>query len=132
MATNPITRSSGNVFQDLGLPDSVGLMAKAQLTQKLARIIERRKLSQAQVAKLLEIDQPKISMLLRGRFDGFSIERLMRLLTALEQNVKIVVTPARLKETKSVTLVAKERYDLERSVNHAPLRSLAARHRSTT
>jgi predicted XRE-type DNA-binding protein len=92
---NPITKSSGNVFEDLLLPDAPGLMARAQLTRQLAKVIQRKGLNQVQAAQRLGIDQPKISALLRGRFEGFSIERLLRFMNALDQEVKIVVRPAK-------------------------------------
>ncbi len=92
---NPITRSSGNVFEDLLLPDAPGLMARAQLTRQIAKVIQRKGLSQVQAAQRLEIDQPKVSALLRGRFQGFSVERLLRFLNALDQDVKIIVKPAK-------------------------------------
>jgi predicted XRE-type DNA-binding protein len=92
---NPITKSSGNVFEDLLLPDSPGLMARAQLTRQIAKVIQRKGLKQVQAAQQLGIDQAKISALLRGRFEGFSVERLFRFLNALDQDVKIVVKPAK-------------------------------------
>jgi|SRR5689334_9971367 predicted XRE-type DNA-binding protein len=101
---NPITKSSGNVFEDLLLPDAPGLRARAQLTRQIAKAIERQKISQSVAAQRLGIDQPKISALLRGRFEGFSVERLMRLLTALDQDVKIVVKPAKAGTRGSVTV----------------------------
>ena len=101
---NPITKSSGNVFEDLLLPDAPGLRARAQLTRQIAKVIERQKISQSVAAQRLGIDQPKISALLRGRFEGFSVERLMRLLTALDQDVKIVVKPAKAGTRGSVTV----------------------------
>jgi predicted XRE-type DNA-binding protein len=92
---NPITKSSGNVFEDLLLPDSPGLMAKAQLTRQIANVIQRKGLTQGQAAQRLGVDQPKISALLRGRFEGFSYERLFRFLNALDQDVTIVSKPAK-------------------------------------
>jgi predicted XRE-type DNA-binding protein len=88
-----ITRGSGNVFFDLGLPDAANLEIKAGLVSQISRIIERRRLTQIQAARILGIDQPKVSMLLRGRFEGFSIERILRFLTALDQDVQITVAP---------------------------------------
>ena len=72
------TVSSGNVFADMGLPNPEELLAKADLAIQISRIIEERGLTQAQAAELLAIDQPKISALVRGRLEGFSIERLTR------------------------------------------------------
>jgi predicted XRE-type DNA-binding protein len=90
-----MTRGSGNIFRDLGLPDSSNLEIKAELVLRISRIIERRRLTQMQAAKILGIDQPKVSMLLRGRYEGFSIERILRFLTALDQDVKITIAPKR-------------------------------------
>jgi predicted XRE-type DNA-binding protein len=95
-----VTRGSGNVFRDLGLADAELLQAKADLAFVISRIIESRKLTQAEAARILGVNQPKISALLRGRLEGFSIERIMRYLAALDQDVKIEVTPkARAKPT---------------------------------
>jgi predicted XRE-type DNA-binding protein len=90
-----IEESSGNVFADLGLKDPEELLAKAQLVQRIADIIAERKLTQARAAKLLGVDQPKVSALLRGKLGGFSIDRLFRFLNALGRDVEIVIRPAR-------------------------------------
>ena len=90
-----IEESSGNVFADLGLENPEGLLAKAALVQRIADIIAERKLTQAGAAKLLGIDQPKVSALLRGKLDGFSTDRLFRFLNALGRDVEIVIRPAR-------------------------------------
>jgi len=88
-----ITRGSGNVFADIGLPDAEEYMTKAKLAYRICDIIEERKLTQAQAAKVLGVDQPKVSALVRGRLEGFSIERLLRYLNALGRDVEIVVRP---------------------------------------
>jgi predicted XRE-type DNA-binding protein len=85
------TTSSGNVFRDLGAPHPEDAIAKAELTAKIAAIIAERRMTQAAAAKVLGIDQPKVSALLRGRLSGFSTERLMRFLTTLGSEVQIVV-----------------------------------------
>src|SRR3954453_20144730 len=87
--------SSGNVFADLGLKNPEELLAKAELVQRISDIIAERKLTQARAAKVLGIDQPKVSALLRGKLDGFSIDRLFRFLNALGRDVEISVRPAR-------------------------------------
>lgn len=84
--------SSGNVFADLGLADSEDLLAKAELARQIASIISHRHLTQAAAAHLLGTTQPKVSDLLRGRLEGFSIERLIRFLTCLDRDVHIVVS----------------------------------------
>ncbi len=86
-----VTPSTGNVFADLNLPDATELHAKARLGAAIARIIERRRLSQVQVAALLGISQPKVSALLHYKLEGYSVERLMRFLVALDHDVEIVV-----------------------------------------
>lgn len=86
-----VSRGSGNVFRDLGLRNPDELLAKTKLAARIVHIVEARKLSQTQAAKLLGIHQPKVSQIYRGRLDEFSLERLMRFLTALDQNVRIVV-----------------------------------------
>jgi predicted XRE-type DNA-binding protein len=83
--------SSGNVFADMGLPDADELDTKARLGAAINRIVERRGLTQAEVAAALEINQPKVSALLHYKLEGFSVERLMRFLVALGQDVEIVV-----------------------------------------
>ena len=74
------TVSSGNVFADLGVPNPEEALAKAELAHKIIVLIRERGLTQVQAAKLLGIDQPKVSALIRGRLTGFSLERLMRFL----------------------------------------------------
>ena len=90
-----IEESSGIVFADLGLAAPEELLAKAELVQRIADIIAERKLTQVRAAKLLGIDQPKVSALLRGKLDGFSTDRLFRFLNALGRDVEIVVRPAK-------------------------------------
>jgi predicted XRE-type DNA-binding protein len=85
------TVSSGNVFADLGLPNPEEALAKAELAHKITVLIQDKGLTQVQSAKLLGIDQPKVSALIRGRLSGFSLERLMRFLLMLGQDIKITV-----------------------------------------
>lgn len=85
------TVSSGNVFADLGLPNPEEALAKAELAHKITVVIRDKGLTQVQAAKLLGVDQPKISALIRGRLSGFSLERLMRFLLLLGQDIKITV-----------------------------------------
>jgi len=82
---------SGNVFKDLGLKNPEELLAKAKLASRLIDVVESRKLTQTQAAKILGVDQPKVSLIYRGRLDDFSIERLMRFLTALGHDLRITV-----------------------------------------
>ena len=86
-----VEESSGNVFADLDLPDADELYAKAQIVYRICEILEERKLTQAKAAALLEIDQPKISALMRGKLSGFSTDRLFRFLNALDRDIEIVI-----------------------------------------
>jgi predicted XRE-type DNA-binding protein len=83
--------SSGNVFADLGLPNPEEMLIKAELASQISEIITKQHLNQAEAAELLGVDQPKVSALMRGRFTGFSIERLFRFLNALGRDIEIVV-----------------------------------------
>jgi predicted XRE-type DNA-binding protein len=88
-------RGSGNVFADLGLPNPEQELLKAQLTLQIYRIVQQRGLTQAQAGAVLGIQQPHVSALLRNRAGNFSVGRLMEFLTALGQDVRITVKPAR-------------------------------------
>src|SRR5439155_22107085 len=85
--------SSGNVFEDLGLQDAAALLAKAELVSRICDIIAKRGLTQAQAAKILGVNQPKVSALMRGNLDGFSSDRLFRFLNALGIDIEIAVKP---------------------------------------
>ena len=87
----PVTAGSGNVFADMGLPEPEEELTKAQLASHIRQVIKRQRLTQIAAAALMGIDQPKVSALHNGRLSNFSSERLMRLLTALGQDVDITV-----------------------------------------
>ena len=87
----PVTPSNGNVFADIGLPEPEEELTKAQLATHIRQLIKHRRLTQAAAATIMGIDQPKVSALLNGRLANFSSERLMRLLTALGQDVDITI-----------------------------------------
>jgi len=84
---------SGNVFADLGRPRPVEALAKAELARKIGAIIEHRGLTQVAAAQMLEVDQPKVSALMRGRLAGFSLDRLVRFIVLLGSDVEIIVKP---------------------------------------
>jgi predicted XRE-type DNA-binding protein len=86
---------SGNIFADLGLPNSEEHQLKAALVVQLSRLIKARKLSQIDASKLLDIKQPDLSKILRGHYRGYSVARLMRMLTAFDQDVEIRTRPHR-------------------------------------
>ena len=86
-----VIRGSANVFADLGFTDGAERQAKLRLAFALNHLVEARKLSQADAARVLGLTQPKVSALRHYKLSGFSIERLMNLLTALDQDVEIVI-----------------------------------------
>lgn len=92
--TIDVEEGTGNVFADLGLPNPEERLAKADLAIRIAGVIRARRLTQAGAARILKIDQPKISRLLRGQLSGFSTERLMQFLTLLGRDVEIVIKTA--------------------------------------
>ena len=102
-----VTRGSGNMFADLGLPDAAERQAKLRLAYALNQVLDERKLSQADAAKVLGVTQPKVSALRHYKLAGFSVERLMNLLTALDQDVEIVVRQKpRSKRAARISVVA--------------------------
>lgn len=97
---------SGNVFEDLGHPRPAEALAKAELARKIAALVAKRGLTQAAAANVLQIDQPKVSALVRGRLSGFSLDRLVRFLVLLGSDVEIVVKPRARSTGKARVLVA--------------------------
>jgi predicted XRE-type DNA-binding protein len=87
--------SSGNVFADLGVDNPEEALAKSELARQIGNLIKKKKLTQRQAAEILGIDQPKISALIRGRLRSFSLERLIRFLNELGQDVSIMISPVK-------------------------------------
>jgi predicted XRE-type DNA-binding protein len=86
--------SSGNVFADLGFPDSEQELLKAKLTLQIHRLLKEKGLTQQEAAKRLGTRQPHISALMRLKPVSVSVGRLMEYLTILGQDVEVVVKPA--------------------------------------
>jgi predicted XRE-type DNA-binding protein len=86
---------SGNVLKDIGVPNAEEHLVKAQLVFKIDTILKKRGLKQVEAADLFGVRQPDVSKMLRGEFRQFSVERLLRFLVALDQDVEIVVKPHR-------------------------------------
>ena len=90
-----VAESSGNVFADLGLPNPELELLKAQLTLQIHTILKNSGMTQVQIAKILGVQQPQVSLLMRNRAGNFSVGRLMEFLTALRRDVDITVRPTR-------------------------------------
>lgn len=102
-----VTRGSGNVFADLGFPDAADRQTKLRLAFLLNEALKERRLTQTAAASALDLGQPKVSALLNYKLDGFSVERLMTLLTALDRDVEILVKrKARTRNGGRITVVA--------------------------
>jgi predicted XRE-type DNA-binding protein len=95
MRTKGYDSGNRNVFKDIGLPNAEEHLVKAQLVFKIDTIMKHRGLKQVEAADLFGIKQPDVSKMLRGEFRQFSVERLLRFLVALDQDVEIIVKPHR-------------------------------------
>lgn len=93
--TETVTPSSGNVFADLGVPDAAIALAKADLAHRISQVIRERKYSQVEAAAMLGVTQPKVSDIVRGKLEGFTLDRLLKFLVRLGQEVEISVRPAK-------------------------------------
>ena len=101
-----IETGSGNVFADLGRPDADTHLLKAEIVTRIDKIIRQRGLKQIDAAKLLGLSQPDVSRLLRGSFREYSLERLLRLLTALGRDVEIAIREPRSRRTGRISVGA--------------------------
>jgi predicted XRE-type DNA-binding protein len=90
-----VRAGSGNVFADLGLPNPAQELVKAQLTLQIYTILKGSGMTQVEIAKILGVQQPQVSLLMRNRAGSFSVGRLMEFLTALRHDVNITVRPTR-------------------------------------
>lgn len=86
-----ISRGSGNVFADLNLPDAEERQTKLRLAYALNAVIDAQRLTQDMAAVRLGLNQPKVSALRNYKLEGFSVERLMTLLNALDRDIEIVI-----------------------------------------
>jgi predicted XRE-type DNA-binding protein len=91
MSKKKYESGSRNVFKDLGVPNADEHFVKAQLVFKIDTLMKERGLKQVEAADLFGIRQPDVSKMLRGEFRQFSVERLLRFLVALDQDVEILV-----------------------------------------
>lgn len=101
-----IVKGSGNVFADLCFADAETHAVKAELVRHIAELIKSEGLTQTKAAERMGISQPDVSKMLKGQFRPFSVERLMRFLNALGQDVEIAFAPARRKTHGKLTVRA--------------------------
>jgi predicted XRE-type DNA-binding protein len=101
-----VRASGGNVFADVRLASPDEFRARAELAHEICELIVSKQLNQIQAARLLGIDQPKVSTLMRGRLSGFSTERLLRFLNALDRDVLIVIRPSPSRRHGALRVVA--------------------------
>lgn len=93
MDNTDITHGTDNIYVDLGFSDATERQTKTRLAFTINDLLKNRKLKQREVAELLGIPQSKVSALKNYRLDNFSVERLMEFLTALDQDVEIMIRP---------------------------------------
>jgi predicted XRE-type DNA-binding protein len=101
-----ITQSSGNIFADLGLENPQEHYVKAHLIILISKMIESNNLTQGQAATKMGLRQPDVSKLLRGRFEGFSLERLLYFVRALGSDVEIKIKPSKPKQEGRILVTA--------------------------
>ena len=100
-----VTEGSGNVFADLGLPNPEQELLKGQLTLQIYMVLKSSGMTQVEIAKILGVQQPQVSLLMRNRAGNFSVGRLMEFLTALRRDVEITVRPTR-KEHGALSVIS--------------------------
>ena len=103
--TTHYEKSSGNVFADLGMPNSEQELLKAELTVQIFKLIRERKLTQSKAAELLGTTQAQVSALMRCRPVSISVGRLMEFLTILGQDVEVTLKPASTRTTGHMSVV---------------------------
>lgn len=109
-----VEESCGNIFADLGLPDAEELYLKANLVIAISQAMKAKRVSQKKLATMVGLDQPKVSALLRGQTRGYSADRLIGILNALGQDVKITIEPIPVRESRAGYTVV-ERIDPQSS-----------------
>ena len=89
---NDIIDGSGNVFSDLGLPSSDEDILKFAIAKSISDTIQKKELTQVEAAKIMRVDQAKVSAIVRGRLNAFSVDRLIRLLIAIGRDIQIHIS----------------------------------------
>ena len=97
-----IHRGSGNVFADIGVAHPERVLARSQIMIRITEIIKEKGLTQKQAAEVLGIPQSKVSCLMNGKLNMFSLDHLFELLNTLDKDVEIIIKP-KTKEEKFAT-----------------------------
>ena len=95
MTNIKVEKSSGNIFQDLGMPDPSSEVLRAEVALEIFKTMKQKKMTQVKAAKLLGIKQPDVSKLKNGNFAHFSLERLLIFLNRLGKTVELRIATAR-------------------------------------
>lgn len=111
---------SGNVFADLGLANAEEELVKAKLVSKIAEVIEKRRMTQAQAGEIMGLPQPKVSELCNGRTETYSVERLYRFLTKIGVGVSVVLEEQPDWSRGRVEVVEAPSHDSERAFEPGP------------
>lgn len=104
MAREGQCQGTDNVLADLGFDDAQELSAKTVLAVKLNQLIDARGMSQSHAARITGMTQPKVSQVRRYKLQNISLERLMLALVSLDQQVEILVRPARRPHAAGITV----------------------------
>jgi predicted XRE-type DNA-binding protein len=90
-------RSTDNVFSDIGFSrhEAQNLRVRADLMIELIRIVRKRNLTQEAASKLFAVSQPRVSDLMTGKIDRFSIDALVEMLSRAGRRVEIATKPSR-------------------------------------
>lgn len=102
---NEFIQSSGNVFADLEVENPEEEIAKAHLALNIRRLIQERSITQKQAANILGTDQGRVSDLMNGKVSGFTFDRLLRFITALDRDVQIVIASDPAPQSKATVRV---------------------------
>lgn len=100
-----VTKSSGNIFADIGVPNADEHFVKAEIVLSIAARIKAKGLTQTAAAKRLGLSQPDISKLLRGNFAGYTLDRLFSFLRVLGSDVRIQIVPTKGKKAGQIELI---------------------------
>ena len=91
-----ITKSSGNVFADLGFEqaEAENLLVRSKLMAAIKTYIKSEGITQEEAAKRFHVAQPRISEIYQGKIDLFSVDKLINMLARVGQHVEITIHKA--------------------------------------